>query len=103
LLADIVNAGWLPRAYFEAAGGPGSRRGILAFSVSFIFIDLATGLPTDLNGDHYLDTALNGSACSRTGARGSPPLRRLQVIALDEPAATARRRDRPRSFPRRRS
>ena len=59
LLADIVNAGWLPRAYFEAVGGPGGGRGILAFSVSFIFIDLATGLPTDINGDRYLDTALN--------------------------------------------
>jgi hypothetical protein len=27
--------------------------------VSFIFIDLDTGLPTDINGDRYLDTALN--------------------------------------------
>jgi hypothetical protein len=23
-LADIVNAGWLPRAFFEAVGGPGA-------------------------------------------------------------------------------
>lgn len=52
-LADIVNAGWLPRAYFEAVGGPGGGRGILAFSVTFTF----TG--TDINGDGYLDTALN--------------------------------------------
>ncbi len=37
-LADIVNAGWLPRAYFEAVGGPGGGRGILAFSVTFIFL-----------------------------------------------------------------
>lgn len=57
-LADIVNAGWLPRAYFEAVGGPGGGRGILAFSVSFIFID-GSGNPTDINGDNYLDTALN--------------------------------------------
>ena len=56
-LADIVNAGWLPRAYFEAVGGPGGGRGILAFSVTFIFVD-ASG-PTDINGDNYLDTALN--------------------------------------------
>ena len=54
--ADIVEAGWLPRAFFEAVGGPGGGRGILAFSVSFIFID---GTPTDINGDGYLDTALN--------------------------------------------
>jgi Matrixin len=56
--ADIVNAGWLPRAFFEAVGGPGGGRGILAFSVSFIFVDDA-GNPTDINGDNYLDTALN--------------------------------------------
>ena len=57
-LADIVQAGWLPRAYFEAVGGPGGGRGILAFSVSFIFVD-DDGNPTDINGDNYLDTALN--------------------------------------------
>ncbi len=56
-LADIVNAGWLPRAYFEAVGGPGGGRGILAFSVTFIFV--SGGVPTDINGDGYLDTALN--------------------------------------------
>ncbi len=57
-LADIVEAGWLPRAFFEAVGGPGGGRGILAFSVTFIFVDGA-GNPTDINGDNYLDTALN--------------------------------------------
>lgn len=57
-LADIVNAGWLPRAFFEAVGGPGGGRGILAFSVTFIFVD-DNGNPTDINGDNYLDSALN--------------------------------------------
>jgi hypothetical protein len=57
-LADIVNAGWLPRAYFEAVGGPGGGRGILAFSVTFIFVDDNEN-PTDINGDNRLDTALN--------------------------------------------
>lgn len=57
-LADIVDAGWLPRAYFEAVGGPGGGRGILAFSVTFIFVD-GNGNPTDINVDGYLDTALN--------------------------------------------
>ena len=57
-LADIVNAGWLPRAFFEAVGGPGGGRGILAFSVTFIFVE-NDGTPTDINGDNYLDTALN--------------------------------------------
>jgi hypothetical protein len=57
-LADIVEAGWLPRAYFEAVGGPGGGRGILAFSVTFIFTE-DDGTPTDINGDNYLDSALN--------------------------------------------
>jgi hypothetical protein len=57
-LADIVEAGWLPRAFFEAVGGPGGGGGILAFSVTFIFTD-DDGNPTDVNGDNYLDTALN--------------------------------------------
>jgi Matrixin len=57
-LADIVEAGWLPRAFFEAVGGPGGGRGILAFSVTFIFTE-EDGTPTDINGDNYLDTALN--------------------------------------------
>ena len=39
-------------------GGPGGGDGILAFSVSFIFID-DLGNPTDINGDNNLDTALN--------------------------------------------
>jgi hypothetical protein len=57
-LADIVEAGWLPKAFFDAAGGPGGGDDILAFSISFIFIDGA-GNPTDINGDGYIDTALN--------------------------------------------
>jgi hypothetical protein len=57
-LADITNAGWLPRAFFEAVGGPGGGRGIIAFSVTFIFVD-GNGNPTDINGDNRLDTALN--------------------------------------------
>jgi hypothetical protein len=57
-LADIVNAGWLPREFFEAAGGPGGGRGILAFSVTFIFTE-DDGTPTDIDGDNRLDSALN--------------------------------------------
>ena len=58
-LADIVNAGWLPKAFFDAVGGPGGGHSILAFSVSFIFVDPLTGAPTDINGDNHMDTALN--------------------------------------------
>lgn len=56
--ADIVNAGWWPKAFFDAVGGPGGGDGILAFSVSFIFTS-GDGTPTDINNDQYLDTALN--------------------------------------------
>jgi len=56
--ADIVEAGWRPRAFFEAVGGPGGGRGILAFTVTFIFTDDVTNVPTDINGDNYFDTAL---------------------------------------------
>lgn len=56
--ADIVDAGFFPRAFFDAVGGPGGGRGILAFSITFIFTD-DNGNPTDINGDNYLDTALN--------------------------------------------
>lgn len=56
--ADIVEAGWLPRGFFEAVGGPGGGADILAFSISFVFID-GNGVPTDINGDNYFDTALN--------------------------------------------
>lgn len=57
-LGDIINVGWYPRGYFEAVGGPGGGDGILAFSVTFIFLN-PDGTPSDINGDNYLDTALN--------------------------------------------
>lgn len=70
-LADIVNAGWLPRAFFEAVAGPGGGDGVLAFSVTFIFTD-ANG-PTDINNDQYLDTALNEVYYNDTfGTPGEP-------------------------------
>ena len=95
-LADIVDAGWLPRAFFEAAGGPGGGRGILAFSVTFIFTE-DDGTPTDLDGDNYLDTALNEVYYNDTfGERGTdragnpwgidilPPGIDVQTVALHE-------------------
>jgi matrixin len=56
-LADITEAGFLPRAFFDTLGGPGGGRGILAVTFTFIFVD-DNGVPTDVNGDGYLDTAL---------------------------------------------
>ncbi len=55
-VADIVNAGWLPAAFFQAVTG--SANNVLAFSVTFIFVD-GNGNPSDINGDNYIDTALN--------------------------------------------
>lgn len=56
--ADITHAGFVPRALFDALA-PNGGQFILAVSVTFIFIDIGTGLPTDINNDQHLDTALN--------------------------------------------
>lgn len=58
-LADITHAGWLPKEFFDAVGGPDGGDHILGFSVTFIWVSVDTGEPTDINGDNYLDTALN--------------------------------------------
>jgi len=59
---DIVDAGFVPQTFFDAAacGVPnsGCGCGIIAFSITFIFTD-DQGNPTDINGDNRLDTALN--------------------------------------------
>ncbi len=56
--ADVVHAGWFPPAFFDAVfGGPGAGANVLAFSAPFVFT--AAGVPTDVNNDGYLDTALN--------------------------------------------
>ena len=69
-LADIVNAGWLPRAFFEAVTGAPDN--VLAFSVTFIFTD-EFGNPTDIDGNNYLDTALNEVYYNDTfGTPGEP-------------------------------
>jgi Matrixin len=95
-LADIVNAGWLPRAFFEAVFGPGGGRGVLAFSVTFIFVD-DTDVPTDINGDNFLDAALNEVYYNNTfgqagtdranrpwGINVAPPGIDVETVALHE-------------------
>jgi len=70
-LADIVNAGWLPPAFFAAVAGPGAEDSVLAFSATFVFTD--GGVATDINGDHHQDTALNEVYYNlRFGEPGSP-------------------------------
>lgn len=51
--ADIVHAGWLS----EDSGLMAPD--VLGISVTFIFVDPATGEPTDVDGDDRMDTALN--------------------------------------------
>lgn len=48
----------MPRAFFDRLARGGGR-GILAVSVTFIFVNPTTRQPTDANGDQRLDTALN--------------------------------------------
>lgn len=64
-LADIVFGGWMPPDFFFALDPVDGDR-ILAVSVSYIFIyypDYENNpyyyLPTDINGDNYMDRALN--------------------------------------------
>lgn len=52
--ADIVHAGWLPRGFFDrlAPGGGGFILG-----VTFTFIFVSGGLPTDIDGNGMADVA----------------------------------------------
>ena len=83
-LADIVNAGFAPAAFFEALA-PGGSSYIIAVTFTLIFVD-DEGYPTDINQDHYLDTALkevyynNRFPWSVTGAGGVD----VETIALHE-------------------
>lgn len=56
--ADVVFAGWLPPDFFDAVIGPCSSHTVLALSVTFIFVG-PDGKPTDVDGDGYMDTAVN--------------------------------------------
>ena len=76
-LADVVEAGWLPGAFFDAIGGPGGAHGILAVTISAIFTD-DNGNPTDINGDNFFDTAFaevyyNDNFGNPTGSRPGFP------------------------------
>jgi hypothetical protein len=57
-IADVVLAGWYPVELFRAFA-PAFEGAILAFSETFYFVDEETFEPTDINGDNYLDAALN--------------------------------------------
>ncbi|HKK62106.1 MAG TPA: matrixin family metalloprotease [Bacteroidales bacterium] len=57
-LADISQVGFLPGSIFDAVLGPGARSSVLGVAFTFIWIDPATGEPTDVNNDGYDDIAL---------------------------------------------
>ena len=82
--ADIVHAGWLS----EDSGLLGPD--VLGISVTFIFVDPATGEPTDLDGDQRMDTALNEIyyndrfAWRQSGAEASEGTFDLETVILHE-------------------
>ncbi|MES1244364.1 MAG: matrixin family metalloprotease [Acidobacteriota bacterium] len=84
-LADVVHAGWMPPSFFDAVNGPGSGDTILAFSVTFIFVD-ADGNPTDLNNDGYFDTATSEIYYNDgfSWLQGKPGSIDLESVALHE-------------------
>lgn len=55
--ADITHAGWLPGAFFDIIGGPGGSDSILGVTFTFIWIDSATGDPTDIDNNGKTDVA----------------------------------------------
>lgn len=77
--ADIVQAGWFP------PGPPFFDPSTIAFSVTYIFDE--NGVPTDINGDNYLDTALNevyNNDGYIWGINTPPPKIDVQTVELHE-------------------
>lgn len=80
--ADIVSAGWFPPGFFLAVTGSPN---VLAFSVSFIFT--SGGQPTDINGDNYIDRALNEVYYNdgfNWGINAGPPQFDVETVAAHE-------------------
>ncbi|HET6342041.1 MAG TPA: hypothetical protein VFG78_07640 [Gemmatimonadota bacterium] len=60
VFADIAHAGFLPASFFDAVFGPGGSEVVLAFTITFVFIDpdeLPDIVFTDLDNNRKLDTA----------------------------------------------
>jgi hypothetical protein len=86
--ADVVHAGWLPAEYFERVTGPGGAETVVAFSVTFIYVD-REGKPTDLDADGHLDTAHNEIYYNQgfswlAGAAGGAGAMDVESVALHE-------------------
>ncbi len=57
-LADISEVGFLPGSLFDAVLGPGASQSVLGVAFTFVWINTATGEPTDINNDGYDDIAI---------------------------------------------
>lgn len=53
--ADITQAGWMPQAFFDYLFGAGNS--VLGVTYTFIWIDTATGQPTDIDNNGKNDVA----------------------------------------------
>lgn len=77
LAADVIELGFIDGSFFDAVLGPGARDNVLGVTFTFIWVDSDTGVPTDFNGDGFLDVALkeiwynDDFPWSATGATGT--------------------------------
>ena len=56
--ADIVTMGYLPGFIFDVVLGPGASTNVLGVTFTFVFLELAGGPNSDIDGDGRTDTAL---------------------------------------------
>ncbi len=80
-LADITNAGWLPKGFFDAVITGG---GDFILGVTFTFIFIASNVPTDINGDRFLDTAFKEVYYNNNFAWGVDANFDVETVALHE-------------------
>jgi hypothetical protein len=83
--ADIIDAGWFPGAFFDAAFGPGASSSVIGVAVTFFFRQ--NGQPSDIDHDGYIDTAWVESYYNDNFAWGiNAPLPAIdtQSVALHE-------------------
>jgi hypothetical protein len=85
-LADISTIGFLPGFIFDVVLGPGASSFVLGVTFTFIWTDVATGQPTDIDNDNRTDTALkeiwyNDNFLWKTGAG---PGTDIETVAFHE-------------------
>lgn len=59
LVVDIMHAGWLPGNFFESVFGPGTSSYVLGMTVTWHFINVGDGSPTDIDGNRMADIAFS--------------------------------------------